>query len=61
MTGHVFELVVHFFVGDVDFFLGGDAVDNELGLDVVLGAIFLTAAQADPVHIDGAGIDTLLR
>src|SRR5271154_3539361 len=60
MGGHVFEFVLELFVGGFDLFFGGDAVDDKFGLDVILGAVFLTLAQGDPIDVDGAGIDALL-
>src|SRR5271154_6313025 len=60
MGGHVFQLVLPLFVGGFDFFFGGDAVDDQFGLDVILGALFLAFAQGDPIDVDGARIDTLL-
>ena len=56
----MFELVVEFFFGGIDLFVGRDAINDELGLHIILGAVFLTAAEADPVHVDCAGIHALL-
>ena len=41
VAGHVFEFVLQFFVGYFDFFFGGDAVDDQFGLHIILGAVFL--------------------
>ena len=60
MTGQVLKLLVKIVIADFDLFLGGDAVNDEFGLDVILGAVFLTAAECDPIHVDGAGIHALL-
>jgi hypothetical protein len=60
VTGHVLEFVLELFFSGVDFFLGGDAIDHQLGLNVIAGTLFLALAEADPIDIDGAGIDTLL-
>src|SRR5208282_6466945 len=44
MTRQVLELLVELVIADFDLFLGGDAVNDELGLHIILGAVFLTAA-----------------
>ena len=59
MAGHVFQLVIDFFVGHVDVFRGGDAVDDQFRLHVVGGAFLLALPQGNPIHVHGAGIDTL--
>src|ERR1700692_239495 len=41
MSGQMLQLVVHFFFCDVNIFCRRDAVDDELGLYVVLGAVFI--------------------
>src|SRR5450432_4266184 len=61
MSGEMFELVFDFFFGDIDIFRGGDAIDDELGLDVILGAVFIAFSERDPVDIYGPGVDALLR
>ena len=60
MAAEVFELVLDVFFADIDVFGGGDAVNDQLGLDVFLGAVFLTLPKTDPVQIYRAGIDALL-
>ena len=60
MTGQVLELLVKIVIADFDLFLGGNAVNDEFGLDVILGAVLLAAAEGDPVHVHGAGIHALL-
>ena len=44
MTGQVLELLVKIVIADFDLFLGGNAVNDEFGLDVILGAVLLAAA-----------------
>src|ERR1700676_5284348 len=41
MSGQMLQLVFDFFFGDVNIFRRGDAVHNELGLYIVLGAVFI--------------------
>src|ERR1700736_6544282 len=41
MSGEMLQLVLHFFLGDIDIFCRGDAVDDELSLHVVLGTVFI--------------------
>ncbi len=60
MAGQVLELLVEILIADFDFLFGGDAVNDEFGLHIVLGAFFLAAAEADPIHVYGAGIHALL-
>ena len=59
MLRGVLQLVIQLFVGDVDIFGGGDAIDDQFGLHVVGGARLLAVAEADPIDVDGAGIDAL--
>ena len=44
MSGHVFQLVFHFFVGHVDIFGRGDAIDDQFRLHVIDGAVFVAAS-----------------
>src|ERR1700692_839108 len=61
VSGQMLQFVLHFFFGDVNIFCGGDAVDDELGLHIVLGAVFIAFSQRNPVDIYRARVDTLLR
>jgi hypothetical protein len=60
MTAEVFDFVLDVFFTDIDVFGGCDAVYDQFGLDIFLGAVFLTLAKADPVQIHRAGVDPLL-
>ena len=46
---------LQFFVGDVDIFGGGDAVDDQFGFHVVVGALALTVAQATQSTLTARG------
>ena len=61
MAGHMFEFVLQFFFGHVDFFFGRDAIDDQFRFYVILGAVFLLAPQTNPVYVDRTRIDSLLR
>src|ERR1700719_1246252 len=61
MSRQMFQLVLHFFLGDIDVFRRGDAVDNQLSLYIVLGAVFIPLSQRHPIDIYCARINTLLR
>ena len=41
MAGQMFEFVLQLFFGDVDFFCGRDAVDDQFGLYIILGTVLL--------------------
>src|ERR1700730_14697837 len=41
MSCQMLQLVLHFFLGDINIFCRGDAVNNELSLHVVLGTVFV--------------------
>src|ERR1700738_1696490 len=41
MSGKMLQFVLHFFFGDINIFCGGDAVDDQLGLYIVLGTVFV--------------------
>ena len=43
-SGQMFQLVLHFFLGHIDIFRRSDAVDNQLSLYIVLGAILIPLA-----------------
>src|SRR5260370_38055229 len=51
MTGGVFQLVIQLFVGDVDSFLGSDAIDDQFRFHIVGSAFLLAAAQRDPIDV----------
>ncbi len=38
MGSHVFQFVLQLFVGGFELFFGGDTIDYQFGLDVILGA-----------------------
>src|ERR1700675_4961130 len=42
MSGQMLQLVLHFFFGDINIFCRGDAVNDQLGLYIVLGAVFIS-------------------
>src|ERR1700688_3191927 len=44
MSSQMLQLVFDFFFGDINIFRRGDAVHNELGLYIVLGAVFIALA-----------------
>ena len=41
MSCQMLQLVLHFFLGDINIFCRGNAVNNELSLHVVLGTLFV--------------------
>ncbi len=59
MAGRVFQLVVDFFVGDIDIFGGRDAIDDQFSFHVVGGALLLTAAQGGPIEVYRSRVDAL--
>ncbi len=59
MTGGVFQLVIQLFVGDVDSFLGSDAIDDQFRFHIVGRAFLLAAAQRDPIDVYGPRVDSL--
>ena len=61
MLRGVLQFVIQLFVGDVDIFGGGDAIDDQFGLDVVRGARCWPLRRPTQSTIDGAGIDALSR
>src|ERR1700736_285286 len=61
MSSQVLQLVLHFFFGDINIFCGGDAIDDQFSLYIVLGAVFVALTQRNPVDIYRARIDALLR
>src|SRR5258708_201087 len=59
MAGHVLEFVSDLLVRHVDAFRRCDTIDDQFGLHVILGALFLAAPQRHPVQIHRAWINAL--
>src|SRR5260370_16902066 len=54
MTGGVFQFVIQLFVGDVDSFLGSDAIDDQFRFHIVGSAFLLAAAQRAPTNVSSS-------
>src|ERR1700730_9467441 len=45
MSGQMLQFVLHFFFGGINIFCRGDAVDDQLGLNIILGTVFVALTQ----------------
>ena len=59
MASQALEFVIDLLVRHVDVLHRRDAIDDQFGLHVILGAVFLAAPQRHPVQIHGARVNAL--